>query len=179
MYYIWYSFHSGSIITIDCDSPFDEVTIPKTKIISPNYPNDYDNSKNCQTTIRFAVDQVVYITFEAFAVEAHSTCYFDYLEIHDGDTISSPILGSKLCGIGTHVGTTIQSTGNAMTILFSTDSSATEGGFKLVANAGKNSDLIAFQIYAKCFISWFNVLFLNFDDILHVSRCRRVHRWNP
>ena len=56
------------------------------------------------------------------------------------------MVGSKLCGIGTHVGTTIQSTGNAMTILFHTDGSVTKSGFKLVVNAGKNFDLIVFQI---------------------------------
>ena len=56
------------------------------------------------------------------------------------------MIGSKLCGIGTHVGTTIQATGNAMTILFHTDNVVRESGFKLVANAGKNFDLIVFQI---------------------------------
>ena len=139
--------HSTSEFTIDCHSPFDEVTIPGTNIISPNYPNDYDNWKDCRTTIRFAVGQIVSITFEAFAVGGHWLfgCR-DYLEIYDGDTTASPMIGSKLCGIGTHVGTTIQATGNAMTILFHTNFFRTESGFKLVANAGKNFDLIVFQI---------------------------------
>ena len=120
--------------------------MPGSNITSPNYPNNYPNGKDCQTTIRFAVDQIVTVTFEAFAVEAHSTCAWDYLAIYDGDSTNSPMIGSKLCGIGTHVGTTIQATGNAMTILFHTDNVVRESGFKLVANAGKNFDLIVFQI---------------------------------
>ena len=133
-------------MTIDCDSPFDEVTIPGSIIISPYHPNNYDNHMDCQTTIRFAVGQIVTITIEEFAVEAHGTCRWDYLNVYDGNSTTSPMIGSKLCGIGTHVGTKIQATGNAMTILFHTDYSVTKSGFKLLANAGKNYDLIVFQI---------------------------------
>ena len=138
-----HSFHLATETEIDCHSPFDEVTIPGSNITSPNYPNNYDNRKDCQTTIRFAVGQIVNITFEAFDVEHNSACSWDYLKIYDGDTsTNSPIIGSKLCGIGTHVGTTIQSTGNAMTILFHTDSVVTKRGFKILANVGKNYRII-------------------------------------
>ena len=79
--------------------------------------------------IRFPVDQKVSITFESFDVEYHSSCGFDFLAVYDGDSSSSPIIGSSHCGT-IAPGTTINSTQNLMTILFHSDSSATEAGFK-------------------------------------------------
>jgi len=121
-------------ITIDCDSPFDEVTDSGTTITSPNYPSNYDNRKDCQVTIRFAADQIVSITLEAFNVESHSTCVWDYLAVHDGDSTSSNLIGSKLCGTDP-AGSTIQSTGNTMTLHFHTDGSVTRSGFKINVNS--------------------------------------------
>ena len=123
-------------IPIDCDSPFDEVTDSGTTITSPNYPSNYDNGKDCQVTIRFAADQIVLITLEAFDVESESTCRYDYLAVHDGDSTSSNLIGSKLCGTD-HVGSTIKSTGNTMTLHFHTDSSETRSGFKINVVSGK------------------------------------------
>ena len=127
-------------IPIDCDSPFDEVTDSGTTITSPNYPSNYYNGLDCQVTIRFAADQVVSITLEAFNVESHSTCVWDYLAVHDGDSTSSNLIGSKLCRTD-HVGSTIKSTGNTMTLHFHTDSSETRSGFKINVISGKKYDL--------------------------------------
>ena len=107
--------------------------------MSPNYPNDYGNSKNCQIKIRFAADQVGSIRFEEFDVESHSTCNYDYLAVHDGDSTDSPLIGSKLCGTSP-AGTTLQSTGNVMTLDFHSDSSQARSGFKIHADAGKKYD---------------------------------------
>ena len=131
-------------IPIDCEAPFDEVTVTGTVITSPNYPNDYENNEDCQVTIRFAADQVVRIRFEEFDVQLGSTlCPFDYLVVHDGENSSSPIIGSKLCGTSPG-GTTIQSTRNVMTLHFHTDGGVVRSGFKIYADAGKN--IIKFQI---------------------------------
>ena len=66
-------------IPIDCESPFDEVAVNRVVITSPNYPNEYENNKDCQLTIRVASDQLVNIFVEAFNAESHSTCGYDYL----------------------------------------------------------------------------------------------------
>lgn len=118
-----------------------EVTMVGTTITSPNYPSNYDSSKDCQITIRFATDEIVSIKFETFNVESHSKCHYDYLALHDGSSISSPIIGSKLCGTGP-AGTTMQSTGNVMTLHFHSDRSQTRTGFNISANAGKCDTLI-------------------------------------
>ena len=121
---------------IDCESPFDEVTENGTTITSTNYPSNYENSQDCQATIRFASDEIVRITFEAFDVEEHDDCIYDYLEIHDGDGTSSPSIGSKLCGTGP-LGNTLHSTGNVMTLHFHSDYSGAETGFKALVRVIK------------------------------------------
>ena len=83
-------------VTIDCDTPFDEVNTPGTRIISPNHPSNYENSKDCQITIRFS--ERVRIRFEAFNIESHSSCAYDYIQVRDGDNANSNPIGSKLCG---------------------------------------------------------------------------------
>ena len=120
--------------TIDCESPYDEVTIPGTMIISPDYPNDYDNSKECQLTITFATNAIVSLTFEDFNVEVDSSCDYDYLALHDGNSISSPIIGTKLCGT-IPAGTTMNSTGNVITLHFYSDDSVSATGFRIKADS--------------------------------------------
>ena len=56
-------------VTIDCSSPFDEVLTPGTVIMSPNYPNSYDDGLNCQMTIRFSDSPTVLIdSFKIFVI---------------------------------------------------------------------------------------------------------------
>ena len=131
--------------TIDCKPPFAEVTKSGTTIISPNYPSNYDNSNDCQVTIRFAIDETVKIMFEEFDVENHSNCIYDYLAIHDGNCTSSPTIESKLCG-NSLAGTTMQSTQNVMTIHFHTDNSQSGTGFRVYATTVKGKVLSWFSV---------------------------------
>ena len=62
-------------------------------------------------------------------------CTFDYLEVRDGPTANSTMIGLKLCG-GIEP-PPIQSTGNSMTLIFHTDRSVEKKGFKITANPGK------------------------------------------
>ena len=84
--------------------------------------------------ITFATNAIVSLTFEDFNVESHSSCSWDYLAVHDGKSINSPIIGSKLCGTSP-VGTTMNSTGNVINLHFVSDGSATRTGFKIYADA--------------------------------------------
>ena len=78
----------------------------------------------------------VRIKFEEFDVEPHLSCRYDYLEVRDGDSSSSSVIGSKLCG--DIIPDAIESSGSSMTLVFHTDSSARAAGFKIVAELGKN-----------------------------------------
>ena len=124
-------------VTIDCNSPFDEVLTPGTVITSPNYPNSYANNLDCEMTIRFSESTRVLIEFDpTFEIEYSSYgCSYDYLEVYDGPSTDSPIGGSKICGSSAPA--PIQSTGDSMKLIFHTDSSETKTGFKITASAGK------------------------------------------
>ena len=113
--------------TIDCDPPYDKVNQPGTIIISPNYPKQYERNKDCQVTVKFAEGQRVAIKFDDF--ELVYSCTKDYLEVRDGATSNSTLIGSKLCG-SKNPGV-IESTGNSMTLRFHTNSRLERKGFKI------------------------------------------------
>ena len=115
------------------------MTVPGTTITSPNHPSLYDNNLDCQVTIRFAESPAVLIEFEQpFSIESSGNrCPWDYLEVHDGPSASSSLIGPKLCGNLDPVPTPIQSTGNSMTLVFHTDSSVTRSGFRIRATSGE------------------------------------------
>ena len=122
---------------IDCDPPYNDVKVKGTAIMSPNYPNEYDSNKECVVTITYAINETIAITFVSFDIEVprRGRDCDDYLAIYDGKSIYTPRLIHKLCGTRP-AGTTIRSTGNAMTLHFHTDVTGTRAGFKLYANAG-------------------------------------------
>ena len=120
---------------IDCDSPFDEVITPGTRIISPNHPGNYENNKDCQVTIRFSGG--VRIRFEAFNIELSKSCAYDYIEVRDGDSANSNLIGSRLCG--TTIPDPIESSGSSLTLIFHTDVNTVGTGFKIITEEGMNS----------------------------------------
>lgn len=85
---------------IDCKSPYDIVTTPGIAIISPNYPNGYPYDLTCQVTLYF--DTRVSIEFESFWLtypdHDTQTCDYDWLDVHDGNSSNSELIGSRLCG---------------------------------------------------------------------------------
>ena len=119
--------------TIDCDPPYDKVNQPGTIIISPNYPKQYERNKDCQVTVKFAEGQRVAIKFDDF--ELDYSCTKDYLEVRDGVTSNSTLIGSKLCG-SQNPGV-IESSGNSMTLRFHSDGTLVRRGFKIRTYIGK------------------------------------------
>ena len=124
-------------VTINCNPPFEEITVPGTTIMSPNYPNSYDDGLDCQVTIRFVGSPTIQIEFDpVYEIDRiDQYCYYDYLEVRDGPSASSTMIGKKLCG--DTVPPPIQSTGNSMTLIFHIDRSISKAGFKITANPGK------------------------------------------
>ena len=79
------------------------------------YPTDQANDK-------------IFLQFEEFVVESQSTCDYDFLEIYDGDDLSS--LVGKYCG--STLPNSVQSThpNGSVTLVWSSDYSITYSGFK-------------------------------------------------
>ncbi|XP_069122184.1 cubilin-like [Argopecten irradians] len=95
---------------------------------SPYYPNAYPASKECIYSINQPYGNIITLTFNAFDVEGSTggSCAFDYLEVRDGSTITSPLLG-HFCG--NQIPDPITTTQNMMRLKFVTDSSVQNLGF--------------------------------------------------
>ncbi|KAH9281792.1 Tolloid-like protein 1 [Echinococcus granulosus] len=95
-------------------------------ITSPSYPEFYKPNKECIWKIVVPTGFSVALAFQSFDIEKHDNCVYDYLEIRDGLSESSPVL-KKLCG--SNLPTPIKSTNNMMYIKFVSDSSVEKQGF--------------------------------------------------
>jgi len=57
------------------------MTAPNGYIYSPNYPNNYNHSEDCQWLISVDRNHVVDLQFLDFNVERHINCSYDYLAV--------------------------------------------------------------------------------------------------
>ncbi|XP_032366699.1 cubilin [Etheostoma spectabile] len=93
---------------------------------SPYHPNAYPHNKVCEWVINQPEGYVVTLNFLSFDVEGGS-CSFDSVEVRDGSTSSSPLLGT-FCGV--EIPPRLQSTQRSMYIRFKTDASVSNNGFE-------------------------------------------------
>ncbi|XP_047455679.1 cubilin [Mugil cephalus] len=101
---------------------------PPGYITSPNYPQNYPQNIDCIWVITVPNGESVQLDFEdEFYIEPTTSCRYDYLELHDGASLSADII-SRLCG-NTRPSTQ-HSTGSSMMLRFRTDTSVTHKGFK-------------------------------------------------
>uniref|UniRef100_A0A8C4WNS8 Metalloendopeptidase n=1 Tax=Gopherus evgoodei TaxID=1825980 RepID=A0A8C4WNS8_9SAUR len=105
------------------------------QIQSPNYPDDYRPSKECIWRITVSEGFHVGLTFQAFEIERHDSCAYDYLEIRDGLTEDSPLMG-HFCGY--EKPEDIKSSSNKVWMKFASDGSINKAGF--AANFFKEVD---------------------------------------
>uniref|UniRef100_A0A8D0LA36 Metalloendopeptidase n=1 Tax=Sphenodon punctatus TaxID=8508 RepID=A0A8D0LA36_SPHPU len=105
------------------------------QIQSPNYPDDYRPSKECVWRITVSEGFHVGITFQAFEIERHDSCAYDYLEIRDGPSEDSSLIG-HFCGY--EKPEDIKSSSNKVWMKFASDGSINKAGF--AANFFKEVD---------------------------------------
>ncbi|KAJ7987175.1 hypothetical protein DPEC_G00336020 [Dallia pectoralis] len=96
------------------------------QIQSPNYPDDYRPNKVCVWKITVAQDFHVGLSFQSFEIERHDTCSYDYLEVRDGNSESSPLMG-RFCGYDKP--DEIKTSSNKLWIKFVSDGSVNKAGF--------------------------------------------------
>jgi len=100
---------------------------------SPGYPVRYPPGKSCVWTIRVPVGQQIMLNVTDFDLEngTGSGCPYDFLEIRNGGLQTSPLVG-KFCG-GTYLPPRlIPSSSNSLYLKFSTDSSRSGRGFRIL-----------------------------------------------
>uniref|UniRef100_A0A8C0Y441 Metalloendopeptidase n=1 Tax=Cyprinus carpio carpio TaxID=630221 RepID=A0A8C0Y441_CYPCA len=112
-----------------------EVKRDNGQIQSPNYPDDYRPNKVCMWKITVAQGYHVGLTFQSFEIERHDNCAYDYLEVRDGNSESSPLLG-RFCGYDKP--DDIKSSSNQLWMKFVSDGSVNKAGF--AANFFKEMD---------------------------------------
>ncbi|XP_073181516.1 bone morphogenetic protein 1 isoform X6 [Lepidochelys kempii] len=95
-------------------------------IQSPNYPDEYRPNKVCTWKITISEGFHVGLTFQSFEIERHDSCAYDYLEIRDGSTESSSLIG-RYCGYDKP--DDIKSTSNKLWMKFVSDGSINKAGF--------------------------------------------------
>ncbi|XP_031635550.1 dorsal-ventral patterning protein tolloid-like [Contarinia nasturtii] len=99
------------------------------KIESPNYPQMYLPNKECIWRITVPPTYQVAMEFHSFDLEVHSTCRNDFIEVRDGDSVKSRLIG-KYCG--NSLPPILASTKNKMYIRFVSDESTSARGFSAV-----------------------------------------------
>lgn len=98
-------------------------------ILSPDYPRNYGNNKNSVMVVHASYGLRLKLHFTNFDLESHSSCNYDYLELRDGSTSSSPLLG-KYCGSVTP-SITYASSGT-LRLNFVSDGSMTKKGYRAI-----------------------------------------------
>lgn len=68
------------------------------------------------------------LSFPRFKVESHYNCDYDYLQIHDGPSTSSHLIG-RYCGQVPPGGGTLNSTHNQVYLWFHSDATVSSDGF--------------------------------------------------
>lgn len=68
------------------------------RLESPNYPMDYLPNQECIWRITVDEGYQVALKFQSFEVENHDNCVYDYVEIRDGDSADSRLIG-VFCGL--------------------------------------------------------------------------------
>ncbi|KAM4579034.1 bone morphogenetic protein 1a isoform 1-T1 [Fundulus diaphanus] len=112
-----------------------EVKRDNGQIQSPNYPDDYRPNKVCIWKISVTQGFHVGLTFQSFEIERHDSCAYDYLEVRDGLSENSPLLG-RFCGYDKP--DDIKTSSNHLWMKFVSDGSVNKAGF--AANFFKETD---------------------------------------
>jgi transposase-like protein len=99
-------------------------------IQSPNWPEHYRASRECVWQIRAEENHQISLRFDTFDLEPHDSCAYDYVEIRDGETMTSELIG-RYCG--NRVPSQVLSSGSSMLVKFVSDSDVNKSGFFAIA----------------------------------------------
>ena len=94
---------------------------------TPNYPSPYPTNTTCVWTIVTAPGDTIELKFEEFHLENSGDCLFDYVDIRDGRSLISPLIG-RFCS--SQIIAPINSPGNSLLVRFKSDSNVSEKGFR-------------------------------------------------
>lgn len=99
-------------------------------IVYPLTNTSYNHNVRCAWVIKTNQDKVINVTFSKFDVEYNPECQFDFLQIHDGRSSASQLIG-RFCGTIFPKGGNIISSHNFMYFWFRSDHTVAKSGFAL------------------------------------------------
>lgn len=102
-------------------------------------------TSNRQTVLSDPLFQILRVTFPYFHLEQSTGCIFDFLQIHDGDSPFSYMIG-KYCGQTAPA--ELHSSHNALYFWFRSDSSNSGGGFTVTWQAEDPGGNLSFSVYS-------------------------------
>uniref|UniRef100_A0A673M776 CUB domain-containing protein n=1 Tax=Sinocyclocheilus rhinocerous TaxID=307959 RepID=A0A673M776_9TELE len=127
---LWICFKSDSSVShagframyeiVECENTFcvNRTLSGTGQIRTPLHPDPYPHNKVCEWVINQPEGYVVTLNFLTFDVEGSSTCAFDHVEVRDGPSADSPLIG-RYCGI--NMPPMLESIQRSMFIRFKTD----------------------------------------------------------
>lgn len=98
-------------------------------ITSPMYPYNYPSNANCVWIIQANPSQQIRLNFSKFEIEKQGACSFDFLELRNGPSSDSPLIG-RFCNQNLQH-RVIVSHSNFMWLKFKSDTSLNRPGFEL------------------------------------------------
>ena len=99
-------------------------------ITSPYYPDNYPSQRTCTYVISQPPGSVIRAQFLDFDIEGSQNCNYDYIQIRDGPDLNSTIL-NKFCGDPSLTPSPLVSSLNYLHLIFVTDGSVQNRGFKV------------------------------------------------
>lgn len=103
---------------------------------SPCYPQLYPNSQSCTWTLQAPAGFIIQLTFLDFYLEEAQGCIYDRVVVNTGSA------DVRFCG-PTAKGLTLNSTGNVMELLFTSDFSVQKKGFSVSFKHGRSRPTVA------------------------------------
>ena len=105
---------------------------------SKHYPRNYENNALCKWRLTSPNSTVIQLRFTDFELEKSSGCLYDFLEIYDGNSKSSSLVG-RYCG--NEIPDVIYSLSNSLYLYFHTDDYDVRRGFEATWIAVSQSTL--------------------------------------
>ncbi|TNN61141.1 Cubilin [Liparis tanakae] len=94
---------------------------------SPGWPDIYPHNLDCAIILKAPQNSSISFFFNSFDIESHSQCEFDYLEIRNGSTADSPLIG-RFCG--STLPSPVFPQSNLLYLRFKSDYSMSRDGFE-------------------------------------------------
>ncbi|XP_044059308.1 inactive serine protease PAMR1 isoform X1 [Siniperca chuatsi] len=88
----------------------------------------YPTNARCEWTVQVERDSSIELRFSMLSLESDHNCRYDYVEVRDGNDLSSPVIG-RFCG--DQLPPPVKSSGNLLHILFTSDGYNNFEGFVL------------------------------------------------